>query len=195
MAGKFNSIEEIRQFFDQCTSFWARKGDDPDVARCKAFWWDIVEISNSFDSWDPIKEQFALEFCGYKRGGKMPSEASVRSGNCLPGTNKGTGKKNSPFPGEHIYCVSFQEQSHNMLYDYAFHCWAKNAKDAKRIANETWEANGNTSHMFHIKAVRSDSQDAENLRVTDYTHHDVTGWNTMWSNVMTCCRPRGGYLD
>ena len=52
----YDTIDEVRMFYDQCVAFWQRQGDSPDVARCKAFWWDIVEISECFARWTPGKE-------------------------------------------------------------------------------------------------------------------------------------------
>ena len=37
------TIEEVRKYFEQCKAFWLREGDSEIVARCKAFWWDIVQ--------------------------------------------------------------------------------------------------------------------------------------------------------
>ena len=80
----YDTPEEVRMFFDQCVAFWQRKGDSPDVARCKAFWWDIVEIANAFDRWTPSKLQLAAELCGYTPGDPVPGEDAVTSGTALP---------------------------------------------------------------------------------------------------------------
>lgn len=76
-----NTIEEVKAFFEQCKSFWMRQGDSEGVATCKAFWWDIVQISNQY-GWTPEKEQFALEFRGYKRGDPEPAASAVERGTC-----------------------------------------------------------------------------------------------------------------
>lgn len=75
------TIEEVREYFDQCKAFWLRQGDSETVAACKAFWWDIVQISNLF-GWTPGKEQFAHEFCGYKPHNPEPAKEEVEAGTC-----------------------------------------------------------------------------------------------------------------
>lgn len=195
MASKFNSVEEVQQFFDQCVAFWQRQGDDLDVARCKAFWWDIVEISDSFDAWGDAKLQFANNLCGFKPGGKIPCEADVRSGNCLPGCQPRSGKKNSAFPKDRIYTVTFTREANNMIDKIVFNCWAVSVPDAKRIARETWEVRhrgkGKTPHMFHLEAHRASTQTMEDLRVTNWMHQDITGWDTMWTFIKTHSARRG----
>lgn len=84
MASKFTTVNEVRGFFEQCKGFWLRQGCSEAVAICKAFWWDIVEVSNSFDAWGTAKEQFAMEYAGYKIGDPLPSEADVEAGTCVP---------------------------------------------------------------------------------------------------------------
>lgn len=76
-----NTIEEVKAFFEQCKAFWMRQGDSEGVATCKAFWWDIVQISNQY-GWTPAKEQFALEFRCYKRGDPEPAASAVERGAC-----------------------------------------------------------------------------------------------------------------
>lgn len=76
-----NTIEEVKAFFEQCKAFWMRQGDSEGVATCKAFWWDIVQISNQY-GWTPAKEQFALEFRGYRRGDPEPAASAVERGAC-----------------------------------------------------------------------------------------------------------------
>lgn len=77
-----NTIEEVKEFFEQCKAFWIRQGNSELIASCKAFWWDIVEVSNAFNIWTPGKEQFAKEFCGYKPHDPEPAAKDVESGNC-----------------------------------------------------------------------------------------------------------------
>lgn len=76
-----NTIEEVREFFEQCKAFWLRQGASEPVAKCKAFWWDIVQVSNLY-GWTPGKEQFALEFCGYHPHDPEPTKEEVESGTC-----------------------------------------------------------------------------------------------------------------
>ena len=192
MATKLNTLEDVQQFFDQCVAFWQRQGDDLDVARCKAFWWDIVEISDGFDGWNDAKRQFAIDMCGYKPGDRMPCEADIRSGNCLRGVQVQTGKKNCRFPKDHIYTVKFTRELNNNIDDLTFNCWAVNAQEAKRLARETWETRhagkSRIPHMFHLEAHRADTQVMENLRATNWMHQDITGWDTMWTFI---CVHRG----
>ena len=82
MASILNTIDDVNEFYDQCISFWIRQGDPEEVACAKAFWWDIVEISNQFDSWSPAKEQFAADTVGYHPGDPEPSEEDVKTGRC-----------------------------------------------------------------------------------------------------------------
>ena len=82
MESNLKTIEEVKAFFEQCKSFWMRQGDSEGVASCKAFWWDIVEISDEFDAWSPAKEQFAREFRGYKRGDPEPAAHDIECGAC-----------------------------------------------------------------------------------------------------------------
>lgn len=77
-----NTIEEVREFFEQCKNFWLRQGSTELVAKCKAFWWDIVQVSNVYDCWTPGKEQFALEFCGYHPHDPEPTKEEVEAGTC-----------------------------------------------------------------------------------------------------------------
>ena len=84
----YDTIDEVRMFYDQCVSFWQRQGDRPDVARCKAFWWDIVEIANTFDRWTPGKVQLAAELCGYRPGDPVPDENAVASGSAIPQSDR-----------------------------------------------------------------------------------------------------------
>lgn len=77
-----NTIEEVRDYFNQCKAFWLRQGASETVAICKAFWWDIVQISNTYNCWTPGKEQFALEFCGYHPHDPEPTKEEVESGTC-----------------------------------------------------------------------------------------------------------------
>lgn len=192
----FDTIEEVRPFFDQCVAFWQRKGDDIDVARCKAFWWDIVEIANNFDRWTPGKEQFVMEVCAYKPGMPVPCEANIRAGNALPGTTKRPGKRNSPFPSDRIYTVTFVREQNNMIDHITFHCWAANAQEAKCLARESWETRHTTKkktpHMFHLEARRAVTQNTEDLRVTNWMQRDITGWDTMWTFILTRSVRRGG---
>ena len=80
----YDTIDEVRMFYDQCVAFWQRQGDSPDVARCKAFWWDIVEISECFARWTPGKDQLASELCGYRPGDPVPDEKAITTGTALP---------------------------------------------------------------------------------------------------------------
>ena len=77
-----NTIEEVRGFFEQCKTFWLRQGNSETIATCKAFWWDIVQVSNEFNLWTPGKIQFANEFCGYKSGDVEPTSEEVEAGTC-----------------------------------------------------------------------------------------------------------------
>ena len=76
------TIEETKAYFEQCKGYWLRQGCSELVAKCKAFWWDIVQISNQFNCWTPGKEQFAMEFCGYKPFGPEPTKEQVETGTC-----------------------------------------------------------------------------------------------------------------
>ena len=80
MASILNTIDEVKEFYDQCIQFWIRQGDSEEVACSKAFWWDIVEISNQFNAWSPAKEQFAAHTVGYHPGDPEPSEEDVKTG-------------------------------------------------------------------------------------------------------------------
>ena len=195
MATILNTVEEVQQFFDQCVAFWQRQGDDLDVARCKAFWWDIVEISDSFDGWNDAKRQFAKDLCGYVPGNQMPCEADIRSGNCLTGIQTRPGKKNSRFPKDRIYTVTFTREANNLIDDITFNCWAVSAPDAKRLAKQTWETRHRgkpkTPHMFHLEAHRACTQNMEDLRVTNWAHREITGWDTMWTFIRTHTARRG----
>lgn len=73
------TIEEVRDYFDKCRSFWLRNGDSETVATCKAFWWDLVQISNQF-GWTMAKERFAQDFCGYKPYEPEPTKEEVEAG-------------------------------------------------------------------------------------------------------------------
>lgn len=75
------TISEVRAYFEQCKAFWLRQGDSETVAACKAFWWDIVQISNLF-GWTDAKRQFAKEFCGYEPHTPEPTKAEVEAGTC-----------------------------------------------------------------------------------------------------------------
>ena len=78
---KLDTLEAVQQFFDQCVAFWVRQGDSRAVACCKAFWWDIIEVSNAFDTWTPAKEEFVFKYRGYRRGDPEPEASRVESGN------------------------------------------------------------------------------------------------------------------
>lgn len=78
----YNTIEEVKEYFEQCKAFWLREGNSEAVAKCKAFWWDIVQISNTYNYWTPGKEQFALEFFGYHPYDPEPTREEVMSGTC-----------------------------------------------------------------------------------------------------------------
>ena len=84
MASKFTTVSEVETFFNECKNFWLRLGNSEAVATCKAFWYDLVEVSNEFDAWGPAKEQFAYDFAGYKPGDRMPDDTEIESGNCAP---------------------------------------------------------------------------------------------------------------
>ena len=75
------TIEEVKHYYEQCKAFWVRQGNSEAVASCKAFWWDIVQISNQW-GWTDAKEQFALECCGYKPYDPEPTKEEVEAGTC-----------------------------------------------------------------------------------------------------------------
>lgn len=80
MGNLYNSIDEVKEFYEQCKAFWIRQGDSEIVAACKAFWWDIVQLTEEFHSWEPAKEQFCLKCAGFKPGDPQPSRESVEAG-------------------------------------------------------------------------------------------------------------------
>ena len=69
-----------------------------------------------------------------------------------------------------IYYVTFEMHKDCKIYNYIFHCWAWDAKEAKDIAKRAWEKN-HEAHQFHMYAHRSKAPDSQFLR--------VRGWNGM----------------
>lgn len=96
---------------------------------------------------------------------------------------------------ERIYTVSFQRQANSRIDEIVINVWAYNVQDARRIACETWEnrnaANhGRIPHMFHLEAHRAETQVMEDLRVKNWLGKELTGWDAMWTFIMTdsCAR-------
>ena len=94
---------------------------------------------------------------------------------------------------ERIYTVSFERHADCRIDEIILNCWAYNAQDAKRIARETWEnrnaaTHGRIPHMFGLEAHRASTQVMEDLRVKDWRGQERTGWDAMWSFIMTGTR-------
>ena len=195
----WNTLEQMKQFYDSCVAYWVRMGDDEDVARCKAAWWDIVEIANSSGgNWTPAAEQFVSDLCGYKRGGYVPDEAAIRAGNCRPAKNYASGKKNSAFPAERLYTVSFERQAGGMIDQITFICFAESVQDAKQKARDAWDnmyPAKKVPHMFHLEAHRSGTKNVDDLRVTNWMKNEITGSSTMWRFIKTRSVLRGRGWD
>lgn len=186
----WNTLEQMKQFYDSCVAYWVRMGDDEDVARCKAAWWDIVEIANSSGgNWTPAAEQFVSDLCGYKRGGYVPDEAAIRAGTCPPAKDTTRVKRNRAFPKDRLYTVTFDQELHRTITRYTFICWAESVPDAKRIARETWDKRHvmekKTPHMFHLEAHRSETKNVDDLIVKEFLGREYTGYPAMWTFIST----------
>ena len=100
---------------------------------------------------------------------------------------------------ERIYTVSFERQANGRIDQIVMNCWAYNVQDAKRIASETWNNRYEATHgrrpphMFHLEAHRADTQVMEDLRVKDWRGLERTGWDAMWSFIMTETVPRHAF--
>lgn len=194
--GTWETVENMQKFYEQCAAFWMRNGDDEDVARCKALWWDIVEVANSFNRWTPAAELFVFALGGYKRGAAVPDEATIRSGNCPPAKTYAPGKRNIAFHDDRLYTVTFTQELNNCIDQFAFACWAQNVADAKRLARTSWETRHagqrKIPHMFHLEAHRAASQNPEDLRLVNWLGTERAGYDAMWSFVRTRSARRGG---
>ena len=63
-----------------------------------------------------------------------------------------------------IYFVTFEIHRDCKIFDYVFHCWAYDAKEAKELAKKAW-SEGHKSHQFHLYAKRSKAPDDKFLKV------------------------------
>lgn len=192
----WSSAEKIQKFYLDCVAYWKRLGDDDEVARCKAVWWDIVEIANTFSRWNPFLEKFVLDLVGYKPGDPVPDEIAIRSGNCPPTGVYRDGRASVRAPRERLYIISFRKEECNMIDQIVFHCWAESVQDAKKKASATWEnrnkIHGHVPHMFHLEAHRATSQNVEDLRVVNWIGSEITGADVMHTFITTRSVARGG---
>ena len=78
-----------------------------------------------------------------------------------------------------IYFVTFEKHVCCRIDQMVFHCEAKNAKEAVKIAKETWENYGFKPHMFHLYGHKSRIQDADLLRVKAWDSKEYSGQYVM----------------
>ena len=80
-AQTLRELEKAQEFFEACRAFWTRQGDRPDVAFCKAFWWDCVECWNFDKSWNAGKRAFVEMYRSwYSPYAQTPAEKIVAAG-------------------------------------------------------------------------------------------------------------------
>lgn len=77
---------------------------------------------------------------------------------------------------EHYYHVYFDLVSvhYRRTEHYQIDVEAFNQNDAKEIAREIWERDGNGKHMFHLSASRF--KDGEEVKYTGYKYIGCTKW-------------------
>ena len=73
-----------------------------------------------------------------------------------------------------IYFVTFEAHRNCTIYDYIFHCWAYDAKEAKEIAKEAW-AKDHDAHQFHLYAKYSRAPMDKCLKVISWKGNAFTG--------------------
>ena len=74
------SMEEIKQYFNNCVEYWKRNGDPASIAVCKALWWDCAEIWNFGKAWTPNKVKFFNEYRHYEPYRLLPEASAVAKG-------------------------------------------------------------------------------------------------------------------
>ena len=81
-----------------------------------------------------------------------------------------------------IYYVTFDTQSVSFreTKEYFFHCYAKNAKEAKELCKEEWPKlfnshNPKIPHQFHIYAKQSRIQDVDLLGLRTWEDAPIRG--------------------
>lgn len=83
-----------------------------------------------------------------------------------------------------IYFVTFEVHKNCTIYDYIFHVWALDAKEAKQLAKQAWEKD-HQAHQFHLYAKRSKAPDTKFLRVVGWKGDSYTGDECISSFICT----------
>ena len=73
-----------------------------------------------------------------------------------------------------IYYVTFDAQKDCKIYDYIYHVWAWDAKEAKELAKIAWKKD-HKEHQFHLYAHRSKAPNNEFLRVIGWKGNTYSG--------------------
>lgn len=87
---------------------------------------------------------------------------------------------------QYIYIVTFEIHRNCQIWNYVFHCEAKNAKDACALARRNWKMDA--GHQFHIHATRSRISDRNLLKVRTWKNTTVDGLNCMDRYIMIDCK-------
>ena len=73
-------MQDIREYFDHCVSYWISSGVSKGVATVRALWWDCVEVWNADKSWNEDKIKFINQYRRYKPYDPIPEEKMVEIG-------------------------------------------------------------------------------------------------------------------
>lgn len=87
-----------------------------------------------------------------------------------------------------IYYVTFEKHVSCRIDEMIFHCEAKNAKEAIKIAKQTWIDQCFKPHQFHLYAHKSRIQDVELLKIRSWTGKEYGGQYIMNSFFCTASR-------
>ncbi len=77
---KYNTTEEIKEYYEECVKFWIRQGDCKAVAMAKALWWDCIEIWNATKSWNDDKVNFVNQYRKYTPYDPIPEGIAIEKG-------------------------------------------------------------------------------------------------------------------
>lgn len=74
-------MDNIKNYFDSCVSFWMSTGLSKGAATVRAIWWDCVDVWNFDKSWTEDKVKFINQYRKYKPYDPVPEAKRVEEGN------------------------------------------------------------------------------------------------------------------